>query len=102
MQTTRIAAMIPMLGVAALALTACSSEVEPDELTAEVERTLTSEFGVELDAVDCPDPLPAEEGSEVRCTLTYEGEDYGATVTSQGEEDDQINFLIEVDEEPTD
>lgn len=101
MNTHRLAAVLPMLGVAALTMTACSAEVPADELAEEVERTLTAEFGVELDAVECPDALPAEEGSEVRCTLTFEGEDYGATVTSEGEEDDQVNFVIEVDDEPT-
>lgn len=98
--TTRTAALVPTLAAAALALTACSSEVPADELSEQVKSSLAEQVGQEPDEVDCPDPLPAEEGSEVTCTLTHGGTSYGVTVTSTGEQDGQIGFEALVDEQP--
>lgn len=101
MKTRTITALAPMLGAAALALTACgSSEVPADELSEQVKTSLTEQVGQEPEKVDCPDPLPAEDGSEVRCTLTHGGTSYGITVTSTGEQDGQVAFDILVDEQP--
>ncbi|SJM58221.1 DUF4333 domain-containing protein [Gulosibacter sp. 10] len=89
-----------LLGAVALALVGCSSSVSADDLADEVKSALTEQVGIEPDSVECPDPLPAEEGSEVRCTLTHEGTSFGVTVTSKGETDGNIEFDIQVDETP--
>lgn len=100
MMTTRAAALVPVLAAAALALTACGTEVPADELSEQVTSSLAEQVGQEPDAVDCPDPLPAEVGSEVRCTLTDGGTSYGVTVTSAGEQDGEVSFEVLVDEQP--
>lgn len=100
MMTTRTAALVPALAAAALALTACSAEVPAEELSEQVKSSLAEQVGQEPDEVDCPDPLPAEEGSEVRCTLTDGGTSYGVTVTSTGEQDGEVSFEVLVDEQP--
>lgn len=92
--------MIPLLGFAALALTSCSSEVSAEDLSDEVRSSLTEQVGQEPDDVDCPDALPADEGSEVRCTLTHGGTSYGVTVTSTGEQDGTVGFDVQVDAQP--
>ena len=86
---------------------ACSAEVgigeegvDPAELEQEVSDQLAASVGETPESVDCPDRLPAEEGSQVRCTLTAEdGSQIGVTVTSLGIEDDEVRIDIEVDDE---
>lgn len=100
MKPTHATTFAAVLGMTALGLTSCSAEVSTDDLATEVQNTLAAEVGEEPDEVDCPDPLPAEEDSEVECTLTHMDETFGVTVTSLGETDDEIEFEIAVDETP--
>ena len=61
---------------------------------------LEDQVGVAPDSVDCPDPLPGEAGSSVRCTLTADGVTYGLTASSTGVTDGVVAVSVQVDDEP--
>lgn len=88
------------IAVALLTLAGCgSAEVSTEELETVVTEQMTQIAGQAPDRVECPDPLPAEEGSEIRCTL-YAGEDrLGITVTSKGPDGDEVKMDIQADDE---
>ncbi|GAA3816619.1 DUF4333 domain-containing protein [Cellulomonas soli] len=77
-----------------------STQVGTGELETQVSSMLQEQVGVAPDSVDCPDPLPGEAGSEVRCTLTASGVTYGLTATSNGVEGDAVNISVQVDDQP--
>jgi hypothetical protein len=77
-----------------------SNQVSTDELSEQVSTTLTEQVGREPESVDCPDPLDAEEGAEVRCTFADSGTSYGVTVTVNKVSDDNVMLGVELDEEP--
>jgi len=84
-----------------LGATGCGSEsVSTNDLEAEVAAQLEVVVGQAPDSVDCPDPLPAEVGAEVRCTLTSGDTTFGLTLTVTSVEDDQALFDVVVDDEP--
>lgn len=88
-----------------LALTGCSfsvggTRVSSDELAAQVSALLAETVGRAPEVVECPDPLDAEVGAEVRCTLTDGGETYGITVTATEVSGDEVAIDVQVDEEP--
>ncbi|WP_188079025.1 DUF4333 domain-containing protein [Actinotalea subterranea] len=98
-------ALLPTFAVLALTLTACSvsvggSQVSSDELAEKVSAVLAETVGRAPELVECPDPLKAEAGAEVRCTLTDSGESYGVTVTATDVVDDEVAIDVEVDAEP--
>ena len=89
----------------ALALTGCSAaagdaSVPTDTLTDQVSALLEQQVGRAPEQVDCPDPLPAEVGAEVRCTLTDGGVSYGLTVTADEVDGTEVTMGVLVDEEP--
>ncbi len=77
-----------------------AGSVAADELSASVKAGLTEDVGQEPDEVTCPDDLAAEVGATTRCTLTHEGTSYGVTVTVTEVDGDDVDFDIEVDDEP--
>ncbi len=103
---SRSALAVPVLLVA-LAASGCSfsasagtTSVSTGDLEAQLTEQLTELAGQAPDDVDCPDPLPAEVGAEVRCTLTAGDGRIGVTATTTSVEDERVLFDIEVDEEP--
>ncbi|WP_250447178.1 DUF4333 domain-containing protein [Actinotalea sp. C106] len=98
---------VPAVGLLAVGLSGCSfsiggAEVPGDELAEQVSTVLTETVGEAPDLVECPDPLDAEVGAEVRCTLTHAGQSYGVSVTATEVEDEQVFLDVQVDEEPLD
>ena len=82
-------------------LGACGAgAVEGEELAEAVSTELGKQVGQEPDEVVCPDALAAEVGAEARCTRTHEGTSYGVTVTATEVDGSDVNFDIQVDEEP--
>jgi hypothetical protein len=102
MRVTTTKTLLTTATIAALfSLGACgTAAVDGDELAESVKTELGKEVGQEPDEVDCPDDLEAEVGAETRCTLTHEGASYGVTVTATEVDGSDVNFDIEVDEEP--
>lgn len=91
--------LIPALCVA---LCGCGGPeaVEVDQLEQQVSTNLEESVGQAPDAVECVDPLPAEVGAEVRCTLAGGGDEFGLSVTVTEVEGDNVRFDIQVDEQP--
>ncbi|WP_159942104.1 MULTISPECIES: DUF4333 domain-containing protein [unclassified Nocardiopsis] len=92
---------------AALA-TGCSFEaslggvesVLADEIADQAAAALEEEVGQALDDLTCDESLPAEVGASIRCELTAGGQVYGVTVTTTSVDGADVNFDVQVDEEP--
>ena len=69
-------------------------------LADKVSDALTETVGRAPDEVECPDPLPARVGAEVRRTLRDGSTSYGVTGTATAVEGDDVKFDIEVDQDP--
>ena len=85
-----------------LGLTACGGDtLDGGEVSTTVADQLEEQAGSRPN-VDCPEEIPAEVGSEVRCTLSVDGEpdEYGVTVTITSVEGDTAEYEAEVDSEP--
>jgi hypothetical protein len=96
-----------LLLVSTLALSSCSFEasvgkdqVESDELSTQVSNLIEQEVGRAPDSVDCPNPLDAEVGAEVRCTLTDGDTKLGVTVAAKEVKDERVILDIQVDNKP--
>jgi hypothetical protein len=76
-------------------------EVSTDTLEEQVSTQLEAQVGQAPDSVTCPDPLPAEKGEKVRCTLEADGTKYGMDVTTSAVDGDNVKFDIQVDSKPT-
>ena len=92
---------------AALLLVACSVGLGPKEVsTTDLEKVgvekLTEIAGRKPDALECPDALPAEAGSEVRCVITDGKQRIGVTFTSKGvnENEEKVDVSLQVDDKP--
>ncbi len=82
-------------------LSACGSDaVSTGDLEQEVSDQLEAEVGEAPDSIDCPDPLPAEVGAEVRCTLTDADTSFGLTLTVTEVDGEDVAFDILVDDAP--
>lgn len=95
------------LAALALALTGCSAlteqSVPADDLEQGVAKLLEEQVGQPVESVECEDDLAAEPDSEVRCQLeATDGTTIGLTVTATSVDGDEVNYEINVDEEPTD
>lgn len=89
--------------IVALVLAGCSvggASVSTDDLEQTISDRLTEQVGITPDEIDCPEPLPAEEGAQIRCGLIHEGETYGITVTATRVDGSQVDFDFQVDDEP--
>jgi hypothetical protein len=84
-----------------LSLTACgggTKSVSQAEVEKQVSTQLTKQVGQKPDSISCPDDLPAEKGSTMRCTLEAGGTSIGLTVTVTSVEDSNVKFDIQVDD----
>jgi len=86
--------------VGGIAVAGCSfsvggnDEVPTSELEQQVGDGLADQMSI--DSVSCPDPLPADAGSQVDCTLVSEGEEYTVVVTSEGKDGNKVKFSARV------
>lgn len=87
-------------GLLASGLSACSSAVETADLESEVGDTAAGQ-GFEVDAVDCPDELPAEVQASVVCTLTLQdGTELDVDVTATQVNEDTVSLIVRERQEP--
>ena len=94
---------IPVIVLAVGGLAACgrSDSVDRGDVEDEVKDALEQEVGQEAKSVDCDDDLKAEIGASIRCVLTAnDGTRIGLTVTTTSIDGDDVQFDIQVDEEP--
>ncbi|RMI09102.1 DUF4333 domain-containing protein [Cellulomonas triticagri] len=102
----RVLAAVVLLAL--LTTSACSAsvsvgrpQVPTDQLEVKVSAALEQAVGRAPESVDCPDPLPAEQGAEVRCTLTDGGQSLGLTASARAVDDADVDIWVEVDESST-
>jgi hypothetical protein len=93
--------------LAALSLllsTGCSGGdpvVEREEVEQQSLTTLEEQYGQDAPKdVTCHEDLPAEVGATIRCEVTGEGPTYGATVTVDSVDGDDVHWDIQIDETP--
>lgn len=98
--TTVPAALLLTLALAGCSVSVGDKQVSTEELAEQVSTVLAETVGRAPELVECPDPLDAEVGAEVRCTLTDSGETYGISVTATEVADDEVSIDVQVDEEP--
>lgn len=92
--------LVPMLGAACSGELGLPEEVSPEALSDQVAQVLEEQIGRAPDSVDCPNPLDAERGAEIRCTFTDNGETNGVTVRTGDITEGQIGLEVEVDDRP--
>ncbi len=94
--TARLGALL----VASLLLAGCGQVVTVREaqLEEDINRQLEHTSGNAPDGVDCPGDLEAEDGNQIRCTVTRGDKQREAVVTVTGLEGNTVDFDIEVDE----
>ncbi len=71
--------------------------VREQQLEEDIARQLETISGNAPDEVDCPGDLEAEEGNEIRCTVTNGQRERSATVTVTGLSGTRVDFDIEVE-----
>ncbi|WP_181407644.1 DUF4333 domain-containing protein [Nocardioides sambongensis] len=102
MPRRRLLAASFLASVLAASLSACGAgSVSTDDLEKQVASLLEEQTGNTPDTVDCPDELPAEEGETVRCSYEMLGYEVGVSVTAESVDGGEVNFSIQVDDEPT-
>lgn len=90
------------LGAAALLLlTACNSSLPQSDAEEAAADALEAQVGIRP-VVECPGDLAAEVGAEMECELSLEGEQerYPVYLTVSEVDGNNVNFDIEVGEEP--
>ncbi|WP_298323216.1 DUF4333 domain-containing protein [Haloactinopolyspora sp.] len=97
--------MATVLGGTALLFGGCSilgeQSVPAEDLEEGVADLLEEQVGEPVASVDCDDDLAAEVGSEVRCILEADdGSTIGLTITAESIDGGDVNYQVEVDEEP--
>ena len=94
--TARLGALL----TTSLLLAGCGQVVTVREaqLEEDISRQLETTSGNAPDAVDCPGDLEAEDGNQIRCTVTRGDKQREAVVTVTGLEGNTVDFDIEVDE----
>lgn len=75
--------------------------VAGDEVARQASAVLEQQVGYAPDDITCPEDLPAEVGSSIRCELSTQGQTYGVTVTTTSVEGTDVEFDIVVDDAPT-
>lgn len=96
--TARLATL--PFAVSTLLLTGCGQvvTVQEEQLEEDVARQLEMSSGNAPDRVDCPGDLEAEDGNEIRCTVTRGDQERQVTVTVTGLSGTDVDFDIEVEE----
>ncbi|CAL9415869.1 MULTISPECIES: DUF4333 domain-containing protein [Nocardiopsis] len=81
--------------------TAASDGVVPAEQVAQQSAAqLEAVVGRAPEDFSCPQGLPAEVGAEIRCNLVDGGMNYGVTITTTSVDGDDVQWDIEVDDQP--
>jgi hypothetical protein len=80
-------------------VSACSSTVPKDDVAKTIGSKLT-EQGITASGVSCPDDLEAEVGKTVRCEFTVEGQPVDAVAKVTSIQGDQANFDITTEARP--
>ncbi|WDZ91545.1 DUF4333 domain-containing protein [Nocardiopsis sp. HUAS JQ3] len=81
--------------------TAASDGVVPAEQVAQQSATqLEAVVGRAPEDFSCPQGLPAEVGAEIRCNLVDGGMNYGVTITTTSVDGTDVQWDIEVDDQP--
>lgn len=106
MTTARARRALLLAPVAALALAGCSfsvggTSVDQEELEQTISDKLAEQVGTTPDDISCPGDLDAEEGTTMTCVLTHEGTSYDVTITVTGVEGTDVDFDIQVADEPS-
>lgn len=101
----RLSRVAIVLVTATLAVAACSGSdaVTADDVEKEAAEKLAAEVGSDVvPNIDCPEDLEAEEGAELTCELTVDGdpEAYPVYIVVTSVDGDNANFSVEVGEEP--
>jgi hypothetical protein len=76
--------------------------VEREDVEQQSLRSLEEQFGQGApDDVTCPEDLPGEVGATIRCEVTRgDGPTYGATLTVDSVDGDDVHWDIQIDEAP--
>ncbi|GIG34773.1 DUF4333 domain-containing protein [Cellulomonas pakistanensis] len=101
-------AVVPAVACVALAAAGCSVSVRAtgdaglsgSEVEARLDRVLEDRLGRAPDAIDCPEPLLAEVGAAVRCTVDVPEGSVDAVVTTTAVEGHDVELDVTVDDEP--
>lgn len=92
-----------LAAAATFALAGCGmlggGSVSAEDVETQITEQLTEMAGQAPEDVSCPEDLPAEDGAEMTCVLSAEGETIDVLVTVSSVEDDQVNFDIKVADE---
>jgi hypothetical protein len=96
----RSGALIVVAAGLAVGLGACSNVVPKDDVASAVGTELQNQ-GVTIDAgVTCPEDLEAEVGRSIRCEFTSEGQPVDAVASVTSVQGDQANFDIVTEARP--
>ncbi|MCO1654923.1 DUF4333 domain-containing protein [Pseudonocardia humida] len=90
------AGLVVVLGAG---LAGCSGSVPKDDVASAIGGKLT-EQGITADGVTCPEDLDAEVGKTVRCEFTVDGQPVDAVATVTSLQGDQANFDITTEARP--
>ncbi|GAB3483235.1 DUF4333 domain-containing protein [Nocardiopsis coralliicola] len=77
-----------------------SGAVDADQVAERSSAMLAEQVGQTPDDFTCADDLPAEVGAEIRCELASGGDTMGVTITVTEVAGQDVNWDIEVDDEP--
>ncbi|WP_214407764.1 DUF4333 domain-containing protein [Pseudonocardia lacus] len=80
-------------------LAGCAGSVPKDDVASAIDGKL-AEQNIGADAVTCPEDLPAEIGKSVRCEFVVDGQPVDAIATVTSIQGDQANFDITTEARP--
>jgi hypothetical protein len=89
----RTLAVLGLTAAVGVALAGCSASVPQQDVASTINTKLT-ELGISLTGQTCPDDLPAEVGKSLRCEITVEGKVVGVIATVTSVQGDQAQFDI--------
>lgn len=81
-----------------LSLASCGQDAVPaDDIEAKIHQFVLQAEGRPAEAVVCPQPLPAKEGSSIRCEVTSAGgRMYGVTVKATDVDGEEVDYTFKV------
>jgi hypothetical protein len=75
--------------------------VDKNQVANTISQKLADQVGRKPDSVTCPDNLKGAEGATLRCQLTDGNQHYGVNVTVTSVDGADVNFNIQVDDQPS-
>jgi ABC-type glycerol-3-phosphate transport system substrate-binding protein len=75
--------------------------VSKRDVAKEISTQLEQQVGRAPESVTCPDDLPGEIGTSIRCELDDSGQTFGVTVTVTDVQGKNVKFDIKVDDQPS-